>query len=105
MSELQDRPDAASTAPDAGAADPAGLLTRLRDGATQLRDTAEAAARDGVQRLRDHGDQLHTDIARAADRGADYVRREPLRATLMAAAAGAVVALIVQGIVNARARR
>lgn len=104
MSELQDRSDATST-PSDGNVDAEGVLSRLCGGATQLRESARTAALDGLQRVRDCTDQLHTDLVRAADRSTAYVRREPLKSVLIAAGVGAAVALIVQGMRNARTKR
>lgn len=80
---------------------------RLRDAANDLRDEAapvvdrltgraSQAARQGADWVRDRGDLMRYQVARASDRTADYVRDEPMRSLLMAAGVGALVFALVR---------
>ena len=69
--------------------DAAPVIDRLADRATH-------AVRNSADWMRDNTDRVRTGVARASDRSLNYVRDEPVRALLMAAAAGALVAALVR---------
>jgi hypothetical protein len=84
-----------------------GAIDRLSDRAAHLRDeaapvidrVAERAsdlARESAHWVQDRGERLREQAARASDRTVGYVREEPLRATLMAMAAGALIYALVR---------
>jgi len=67
----------------------APVIDRLADRATQ-------AVRNSADWMRDNSDRMRTEVARASDRSLSYVRDEPVRALLMAAAAGALAVALVR---------
>lgn len=67
----------------------APVIDRLADRATQV-------VRNSADWMRDNSDRMRTEVARASDRSLSYVRDEPVRALLMAAAAGALVLALVR---------
>jgi ElaB/YqjD/DUF883 family membrane-anchored ribosome-binding protein len=78
------------------------VLDRVQDSADELRvqadpiidrltDRATAAAHDGLGWMRENTDRVRTQVTRATDRTVGYVRDQPVRAVLMAAAAGALL--------------
>lgn len=82
-------------------------LDRLADTAAEMRDQAGPtvdrirsraadAARHGMDWMRDSGYRVRTSVGRASDRTVGYVREEPLRSVLMAAAAGALLFAVVR---------
>ena len=77
-------------------------LDRIVDGTAALRDRAEPAldrlaerasmtARQSAEWLRDNGGRVRDQVTRASDRTVGYVRQEPVRAVMMAAAAGIAI--------------
>ena len=56
---------------------------------------AEAAARRGIEAVRDTSQQLREKALRASDSAVGYVRDEPIKAMLIAAATGALLMGIV----------
>jgi ElaB/YqjD/DUF883 family membrane-anchored ribosome-binding protein len=86
---------AADDIADAGAAT-TQTLHRALDRTQQFGHHALEVVRDGSQ-------QLRVKAQRATDASADYIRHEPIKSVLMAAAAGA--ALVVLGSLFARGRR
>lgn len=52
---------------------------------------AEAAARRGIEAVRDTSQQLRDKAARASDSAVGYVKDEPIKAMLIAAATGALL--------------
>ncbi len=67
----------------------APVVHRLTERATDL-------ANHGIDWMRDRSDRVRTEVARASDRTVGYVRDEPARSLLMAAAAGAVIFALVR---------
>ncbi len=74
-------------------------VSRTRENLTQAvnsaADRVEQATRQGLDRAREVGDTVRTQVSRAGDQTADYIRDEPMKSVLIAAAAGALVALLV----------
>jgi len=81
-----------------------GALNTLADGVGEIRDQAapmiqhagaEASAlmHQGVDSVRHAGHQVQVAAQRASDRTLDYVRDQPVKSLLMAAAVGALVVL------------
>jgi ElaB/YqjD/DUF883 family membrane-anchored ribosome-binding protein len=62
----------------------------------RVTEKARGVARQGAQWARDNTDRVREQVARASDRTVGYVRDEPVRSVLMAAAAGAVLFAIVR---------
>jgi ElaB/YqjD/DUF883 family membrane-anchored ribosome-binding protein len=71
-------------------------LENLRHGADRTRAEVSLLARRGADRVREMTDGVREQALRAGDRTAGYVRDEPMKAVLMAAVAGAAVALLVR---------
>ncbi|MEO6031727.1 MAG: hypothetical protein ABIP61_07470 [Burkholderiaceae bacterium] len=74
-------------------------VDNLHDRATpllnRLTGQAEAAARRGVGAMRDASHQVRERAARVSDNTAGYVRDEPMKSMLIAAAAGAALMAVV----------
>lgn len=71
-------------------------LGRIADTAADLSDRAGDYARQGADWVREGGSRMRDQVARAQDRTTDYVRAEPMRALLMAAATGAILFAVVR---------
>jgi len=80
---------------DAGAATTQSLQSAL--------DRTQQFGRHTLEVVRDGSQQLRLKAQRATDVSTDYIRHEPIKSVLMAAAAGA--ALVALGSLFARARR
>lgn len=59
---------------------------------TRAASQVEDLARRGIERARETSAQVKDQVARVGDRSVGYVRDEPAKALLIAAAAGAAVA-------------
>lgn len=81
-------------------------LNTMQDGVDQLREAipsaftraaaqVEALTRKGIDRALQASTDVRDQVNRAGDRTADYVKEEPLKALLIAAAAGAALAGLV----------
>lgn len=66
-------------------------------------DQTQQFGRHSLEAIRDGSQQLRVKAQRATDVSADYIRQQPIKSVLMAAAAGA--ALIALGSLFTRARR
>jgi ElaB/YqjD/DUF883 family membrane-anchored ribosome-binding protein len=88
-------------------------LESLRDGVAHLREAAPAAlnrataqvqdlTRRGLDRAREMSNDVRDTAQRAGDRTVGYIQDEPLKAVLVAAAAGALVALLVRALSSRR---
>jgi ElaB/YqjD/DUF883 family membrane-anchored ribosome-binding protein len=62
----------------------------------RLSDRASQAARQGADWVRDNSGRVRQQVAKVSDRTVGYVRDEPVRTVLMAAAAGAVIYAFVR---------
>jgi ElaB/YqjD/DUF883 family membrane-anchored ribosome-binding protein len=82
-------------------------IDRVADRAAEWRDEAapvvdritrraEGLARDGAHWVQDGTDRVRSTVVRASDRTVGYVREEPVRSVLMAAAAGALIFALVR---------
>ena len=82
-------------------------LERVAESAASLRDQAKPvvdrwaerasdAAHDSASWMRDRGDRVRYQVGRASDRTVGYVREDPVRAVMMAAAAGALLYAVVR---------
>lgn len=63
----------------------------------------EDLTRRGMDRARDAGVQVKAQVSRAGERSVDYIREEPVKSVLVAAAAGAAVAALVGWSMRSRA--
>jgi len=62
----------------------------------RMADRASTAARHGAEWVRDSSGRMRQQVARVSDRTVGYVRDEPVRTALMAAAAGVVIYAVVR---------
>jgi len=67
----------------------------LRNQAARVSSQAEAAARRGMEAVRDGSQQLRERAQRATDQTVAYVKDEPIKSMLIAAATGAVLMALV----------
>lgn len=90
-------------------------VSRIADRAAEWADEARPAinrateraqdwARQGAQWVSDGSDRVRTQVTRASDRTIDYMRDEPLKSVLMAAAAGALLFAVVK-LIGGRSER
>ncbi len=88
-------------------------LDQLRSGVSDLRTKAPAAlsraaaqvedlGRRGIERAREGGAQVKHQVARASDRSVEYIRDEPVKAVLIAAATGVVFAAAMSWLTRSR---
>lgn len=88
-------------------------LDQLEEGAEALQDKAPGQVRRfaahvndlahrGLDHARDVGDRISLEAHRAGDRTVTYIRDEPVKSVLIAAAAGAALATLVGYIHRAR---
>jgi ElaB/YqjD/DUF883 family membrane-anchored ribosome-binding protein len=84
-------------------------LDSLKETVASARETAPAAlsraaeqvqelTRRGIERARDMSTDVRDKAQRAGDRTVGYIQDEPLKAVLIAAAAGAAVALLIRAL-------
>lgn len=59
-------------------------------------ERAEDWARQGKRWVQDGSDRVRTEVTRASDRTVGYMRDEPVKSVLMAAAAGALLYAVVR---------
>ena len=82
--------------------------TKLADAAAPLMDSASEQATELVQRVveavRESSQQLQDKAARASDVTVKYVRDEPVKSLLIAAAAGATLMALVSLMLRSRNR-
>lgn len=71
-------------------------MGRIADTAAELSDRAGDYARQGADWVREGGSRVRDQVVRAQDRTTDYVRAEPMRALLIAAATGAILFAVVR---------
>ena len=67
----------------------------FNDRASQLADQAGTLARHSADLVRNSSRQLRDSAGRIADRGSNYIRDEPIKAVLIAAATGATLMALV----------
>lgn len=81
-------------------------LDSVAHGASDLRDTvptaitraaadAEALTRRGIERARQASEAVRLKAERLSDNTVTYIKDEPIKAVLLAAGAGAMVALVI----------
>lgn len=82
-------------------------IETLREGVPQTLGRAaaqvESIARRGLDRARETGDRVREQVHHAGDRTVGYIREEPVKAILIAAATGAALAALI-GWVASRSR-
>jgi ElaB/YqjD/DUF883 family membrane-anchored ribosome-binding protein len=61
--------------------------------------------RRGIERARDTSSHLREEVTRAGDRTVAYIKDEPVKSVLIAAATGAAVAALVTLLAQSRSRR
>lgn len=75
---------------------------RVTPAAVRLASQAEDLAQRGLDVMRDGSQRLRERASDATDRGVRYVQEEPIKAVLIAAAAGAALTVIAQLFVGRR---
>ena len=78
---------------------------RITPALVQAAEDAEGLVRRGAEALREQATHLRERAADASDRTAGYIRDEPLKSVLIAAAAGAALMAIANLAVRARESR
>lgn len=91
-------------------------LDSVQAGVDDLRKTAPAAlsraaaqveelTRRSLDRARETGAQVKEQVARVGDRSVDYIRDEPVKSVLIAAAAGAAAAVLIGMLARSHSHR
>ncbi len=91
-------------------------LDSLQSGVEGLRQSGPAAlsraaaqveelTRRGMERAREAGVEVKNQVTRAGDRSVDYIRDEPVKSVLIAAAAGATIAALIGWSLRSRTAR
>lgn len=65
--------------------------------------TASATAHRGLDAVLDGTDRLRSTVRHAGDSASDYIRHDPLKAVLIAAAAGALLSALISLMARSRA--
>jgi len=68
----------------------------------RVAEKAETLARRGIDAVKDSSQQLRDKALRASDSTVGYIKDEPIKAILIAAAAGAVLAALISRITRSR---
>lgn len=93
-----------------------GALDAVQNKVDQLNDTVPGAlgraaarvdeiTRRGIERARDTSAHLREEVTRAGDRTVAYIKDEPVKSVLLAAATGAAVAALVTLLARSRHSR
>ncbi len=88
-------------------------LDSLQSGVGDLRDATPSAisraaaqveelTRRSLERCRDAGSQVKDQVVRAGDRSVGYIRDEPVKSVVIAAATGAAVAVLIGWLTRSR---
>ena len=80
-------------------------LDSLAGTVDDIRHQASTLARRGVESVRDTSQQLRANALRASENTVNYVKHEPVKSILIAAAAGAAVMALVSLMSRSRDRR
>jgi ElaB/YqjD/DUF883 family membrane-anchored ribosome-binding protein len=115
MSSTQDRIDSAARnvqdGVDAGRKLAKRAAHELDDATDEVSNIASRAAaragdvaRGSIDWMRDNSDRVRTEVARAGDRTVDYIRDQPVRSVVAAAATGALVYAVIQALRGRRGR-
>ncbi|MFT3818257.1 MAG: hypothetical protein QM750_11595 [Rubrivivax sp.] len=84
-------------------------IDKLREAAPSVLSRAAAQVEDltrrGMDRARDASTQVKDQMVKAGDRSVDYVRDEPVKSMLMAAAAGAALVTLIGWLSRSRGER
>ena len=104
MTEHRSSPHATATHNSHTDADLATTLAKSLQQAEQgvapalqhLVEQASDLARAGLDAVRSGSDQVNEHARRTGDRTLDYIRREPVKSVLMAAAMGAVTVAVIE---------
>lgn len=83
----------------------AGTVQDLGQQANRASDQVSAMAQRGLDSVRDTSRQLRDQAQRASENTVSYIRVEPVKSILIAAAAGAALMALVSLIFNSRDRR
>ncbi len=82
-----------------------GVRERVVPAAVRLANQAEDLAHRGVDAVRERTQQIRDRALDASDRGVRYVQEEPVKAVLIAAAAGAALMAVAQFLSHRRSDR
>ena len=86
--------------------DHAGTVAgHLVDSADHAARSTQRAAHDALDAIHDASRQLRRQAQHASDSTVDYIRGEPVKAVLIAAAAGAAATVLIGLLGRSRARR
>lgn len=115
MPTAQDRIDTAARRAHEGVDTGRKLAKRAADQLDDVTDDAASSAHSTLARasemarqsmdwMRDSSDRVRNEVSRASDRTVGYIREEPVRSVLVAAATGAAVYALISAIRGRRER-
>jgi ElaB/YqjD/DUF883 family membrane-anchored ribosome-binding protein len=81
-----------------------GVTDDVASSANTTLARASEMARQSMDWMRDSSDRVRNEVSRAQDRTVGYIREEPVRSVLVAAATGAVVYALISAIRGRRDR-
>ena len=109
MTKTQDITETAAARTDQALANVKAGLDTLREAVPNAFSRAAAQVEDltrrSVERARETGTEVRDQVARASDRTVGYIKDEPVKSVLVAAATGAAVALLVGWAMRSRSAR
>lgn len=103
--QIQQAANAAERLTDSAEQAVSGMRERVIPAAVRLASQAEDLAHRGYDAVRDSSQQLRERAVDARERGMRYVQDEPVKAVLIAAAAGAALMALAQLVSHRRSDR
>ncbi len=79
-------------------------MDRVKETADEVRATAQGYIERGTSVVREGSAKIKDSVSQLSDRTATYVHEQPVRSVLMAAAAGAAIAILAGMITHNRSR-
>lgn len=79
-------------------------IDRVKESVNEVRATAQSYIDRGTSAVREGSAKLKDSVSQLTDRTATYVHEQPVKSVLMAAAAGAAIAILASMITSSRSR-
>lgn len=79
-------------------------VDRVKESVDEMRSTAQSYIDRGTNAVREGSAKLKSSVSQLTDRTAEYVHEQPVKSVLMAAAAGAAIAILASLMTSHRSR-
>lgn len=79
-------------------------VDRVKESVDEMRTTAKSYIDRGTNAVREGSAKLKDSVSQLTDRTAEYVHEQPVKSVLMAAAAGAAIAILASLMTSHRSR-